>query len=33
LEGRPYVILNAATGELAGWRIEDGRITEEALAA
>jgi len=32
-EGRPYVILNAATGELAGWRIEDGRITEEALAA
>ena len=32
-EGRPYLILNAATGELAGWRIEDGRIREESLAA
>ena len=25
-EGRPYVILNVSTGELAGWRIADGRV-------
>ena len=24
-EGRPYVILNVRTGEVAAWRIEDGR--------
>ncbi len=24
--GRPYVILNVRTGELAAWRIVDGRI-------
>ena len=24
--GRPYLILGLATGELAAWRIEDGRI-------
>ncbi len=28
-EGRPYVILSLASGELAAWRIADGRI--EAL--
>jgi proteasome lid subunit RPN8/RPN11 len=35
-EGRPYLILTVATGELAAWRIEDGRIepvTMEAAAA
>jgi proteasome lid subunit RPN8/RPN11 len=26
-EQRPYLILNLATGELAAWRIEDGRIS------
>jgi proteasome lid subunit RPN8/RPN11 len=25
-EGRPYLILALATGELAGWRIQDGRV-------
>jgi proteasome lid subunit RPN8/RPN11 len=25
-EGRPYLILALATGELAGWRIRDGRV-------
>jgi [CysO sulfur-carrier protein]-S-L-cysteine hydrolase len=25
-EGRPYVILNARTGDLAAWRIVDGRV-------
>ena len=29
-EGRPYLILRADTGELAGWRIADGDV--EALA-
>jgi proteasome lid subunit RPN8/RPN11 len=24
-EGRPYLILGLATGQLAGWRITDGR--------
>jgi proteasome lid subunit RPN8/RPN11 len=28
-KGRPYVILASSTGELAGWRIQDGRA--EAL--
>jgi proteasome lid subunit RPN8/RPN11 len=27
--GRPYLILSAATGELRGWRIEDGRVVDE----
>ena len=25
-EGRPYVILGLASGELAGWRIQDGGV-------
>jgi proteasome lid subunit RPN8/RPN11 len=25
-EGRPYLILDLASGELAGWRIQDGRV-------
>ena len=25
-EGRPYLILGLATGELAGWRITQGRV-------
>ncbi len=29
--GRPYLILNLATGELAAWRIEDGRIEPVTL--
>ncbi len=32
-EGRPYVILNVRTGELAAWRIVDGEIARETLAA
>ena len=30
-EGRPYVILSVASGELAAFRIEDGRIAELPL--
>ena len=30
-EGRPYVILNVRTGELAAWRIADGRIDAEPV--
>jgi proteasome lid subunit RPN8/RPN11 len=30
-EGKPYVILTVRTGELAAWRIRDGRIEPEAL--
>ena len=30
-EGRPYVILSLRSGELAAWRIEDGRIDAVAL--
>jgi proteasome lid subunit RPN8/RPN11 len=30
-EGRPYVILTVRSGELAAWRIRDGRIEPEAL--
>jgi proteasome lid subunit RPN8/RPN11 len=30
-EGRPYVILSLRTGEVAAWRIEDGRIEAEPL--
>lgn len=29
--GRPYVILSLRSGELAAWRIDDGRIEAEAL--
>ena len=29
--GRPYVILNVRTGELAAWRIADGAIAAEPL--
>ena len=25
-EGRPYLILGLASGELAAWRIDDGRV-------
>jgi [CysO sulfur-carrier protein]-S-L-cysteine hydrolase len=32
-KGRPYVILNLRTGELAAWRIADGRIEPEELSA
>ena len=31
-EGRPYVILNLQTGELAAWRIEDGAVRPDDLA-
>jgi len=30
-EGRPYLILNVRSGELAAWRIEDGGIEQIAL--
>jgi [CysO sulfur-carrier protein]-S-L-cysteine hydrolase len=30
-EGRPYLILCLATGELAAWRIADGEIAELPL--
>jgi proteasome lid subunit RPN8/RPN11 len=30
-EGRPYLILTVQTGELAAWRIQDGRIDPELL--
>ena len=32
-EGRPYVILNVRTGELAAWRIAGGEISSEPLAS
>ena len=31
-EGRPYVILSLRTGELAGWRIADGRVEPIQIA-
>ena len=31
-EGRPYVILSLETGELAAWRIADGRIEPDEVA-
>jgi proteasome lid subunit RPN8/RPN11 len=31
-EGRPYVILNLQTGELAAWRIEDGNVCPDDLS-
>jgi proteasome lid subunit RPN8/RPN11 len=30
-EGRPYLILALASGELAGWRIHDGKVEPLAL--
>ena len=30
--GRPYLILSRPTGELAAWRIMDGRVEELELA-
>jgi proteasome lid subunit RPN8/RPN11 len=30
-EGKPYVILTVRTGELAAWRIQDGKIEPERL--
>jgi proteasome lid subunit RPN8/RPN11 len=30
-QGRPYVILSLRSGELAAWRIEDGRVEAESL--
>ena len=30
-EGRPYLILSLATGDLAAFRIEGGRIAEEPV--
>jgi proteasome lid subunit RPN8/RPN11 len=30
--GRPYVILNLRTGELAAWRIADGRVERQELS-
>jgi proteasome lid subunit RPN8/RPN11 len=32
-EGRPYVILNLQTGDLAAWSIVDGRIEQRELFA
>jgi proteasome lid subunit RPN8/RPN11 len=29
--GRPYVILNVRTGELAAWRIDDGHVERAEL--
>jgi [CysO sulfur-carrier protein]-S-L-cysteine hydrolase len=31
-QGRPYLILSLRTGDLAGYRIVDGRIEEEELS-
>ena len=31
--GRPYLILSRATGELAAWRIRDGRAEPLELAS
>jgi proteasome lid subunit RPN8/RPN11 len=31
-EGRPYVILNVRTGELAAWRIADGAVEPAELS-
>jgi proteasome lid subunit RPN8/RPN11 len=30
-EGKPYLILSLHSGELAGWRIADGRIEPEPV--
>jgi [CysO sulfur-carrier protein]-S-L-cysteine hydrolase len=31
--GRPYVILSLLSGEVAAWRIDDGRIESQELSA
>jgi [CysO sulfur-carrier protein]-S-L-cysteine hydrolase len=31
-EGKPYLILTVGTGELAAWRIVDGRVEDEPLS-
>ena len=31
-EGRPYVILNLHTGELAAWRIENGAVRPDDVS-
>jgi proteasome lid subunit RPN8/RPN11 len=31
-EGKPYLILTVRTGELAAWRIVDGRAEDEPLS-
>ncbi len=31
-EGKPYLILSLRTGELAGWRIRDGRVEPEPVS-
>jgi [CysO sulfur-carrier protein]-S-L-cysteine hydrolase len=31
-QDRPYLIMRADTGELAAWRIRDGRAAEEPLS-
>ena len=31
--GRPYVILNVRTGDLAAWRIDDGRVEREDVSS
>ena len=31
-EGRPYVILTLSTGELAAWRIRDGKVEAAPLS-
>jgi proteasome lid subunit RPN8/RPN11 len=31
-EGKPYLILALRTGELAGWRITDGRVASEPVS-
>jgi hypothetical protein len=31
-EGQPYLILSLRTGELAGWRIADGRVESLPLS-
>jgi [CysO sulfur-carrier protein]-S-L-cysteine hydrolase len=32
-QGYPYIILSLRSGELAAWRIEDGRVTPEPLSS
>ena len=32
-EGKPYLILSLRTGELAGWRISDGRVAPETVSS
>jgi proteasome lid subunit RPN8/RPN11 len=32
-EGKPYLIMTGASGELAGWRIADGEVTPMPITA